>query len=187
MATFKCVLIGDAKVGKTTFLKKLLTEEYNSEYKPTLGLEVHPLNFRTTGGEIIFNIWDTAGKKKFAGLDDGYYIQADCAIIMLNPKRIWRLAYWYRKLKRVCEKPIPIIIALTKIDKAKYIPEKMKNNQIRDFLSLLAIPNYNVLLVNTKEDKTELYLPFVYLARMLGFTLSSQIGYTTLDKIDNSE
>jgi GTPase SAR1 family protein len=38
----------------------------------TLGVEVHPLQFHTNFGEIIFNTWDTAGQEKFGGLRDGY-------------------------------------------------------------------------------------------------------------------
>ena len=41
----------------------------------TLGVEVHPLTFHTTRGQIRFNVWDTAGQEKFGGLRDGYYIQ----------------------------------------------------------------------------------------------------------------
>lgn len=41
----------------------------------TLGVEVHPLDFFTSRGKMIFNVWDTAGQEKFGGLRDGYYIQ----------------------------------------------------------------------------------------------------------------
>ena len=41
----------------------------------TLGVEVHPLLFHTSRGEIVFNVWDTAGQEKYGGLRDGYYIQ----------------------------------------------------------------------------------------------------------------
>ena len=43
--------------------------------KATLGVEVHPLKFFTNRGELLFNVWDTAGQEKFGGLRDGYYIQ----------------------------------------------------------------------------------------------------------------
>lgn len=38
----------------------------------TLGVEVHPLQFHTNFGAIVFNTWDTAGQEKFGGLRDGY-------------------------------------------------------------------------------------------------------------------
>ena len=38
----------------------------------TLGVEVHPLEFHTNRGQLVFNVWDTAGQEKFGGLRDGY-------------------------------------------------------------------------------------------------------------------
>ena len=61
--------------GKTTFVKRHLTGEFEKKYVATLGVEVHPLVFHTNRGAIRFNVWDTAGQEKFGGLRDGYYIQ----------------------------------------------------------------------------------------------------------------
>lgn len=82
MPTFKCVLVGDGGTGKTTFVKRHLTGEFEKKYVATLGVEVHPLVFHTNRGPIRFNVWDTAGQEKFGGLRDGYYIQV-CVILSL--------------------------------------------------------------------------------------------------------
>ena len=90
----QCVLVGDGGTGKTTFVKRHLTGEFEKKYVgknfacalchsqidiflliATLGVEVHPLVFHTNRGPIRFNVWDTAGQEKFGGLRDGYYIQ----------------------------------------------------------------------------------------------------------------
>ena len=97
---FKLVLVGDGGTGKTTFMKRHLTGEFE-KYVATLGVEVHPLVFHTNRGLIKFNVWDTTGQEKFGGLRDGYYIQARCAIIMFAVTS--RVTYknvpnWYRDL-----------------------------------------------------------------------------------------
>jgi len=70
--TFKLVLVGEGGVGKTTFVKRHLTGEFEKKYVATLGVEVHPLEFHTNRGQLVFNVWDTAGQEKFGGLRDGY-------------------------------------------------------------------------------------------------------------------
>ena len=115
---FKLILVGDGGVGKTTFVKRHLTGEFEKKYIATLGVEVHPLKFHTTRGLLIFNIWDTAGQEKFGGLRDGYYIQGQAAIIMFDVTS--RITYknvpnWHRDLVRVCDN-IPIVLVGNKVD-----------------------------------------------------------------------
>lgn len=140
--TFKCVLVGDGGTGKTTFVKRHLTGEFEKKYVATLGVEVHPLIFHTNRGPIRFNVWDTAGQEKFGGLRDGYYIQGQCAIVMFDVTS--RVTYknvpnWHRDLVRVCEN-IPIVLCGNKVDikdrkvKAKSIVFHRKKNLQVGFL-----------------------------------------------------
>lgn len=140
--TFKCVLVGDGGTGKTTFVKRHMTGEFEKKYVATLGVEVHPLVFHTNRGAIRFNVWDTAGQEKFGGLRDGYYIQGQCAIVMFDVTS--RVTYknvpnWHRDLVRVCEN-IPIVLCGNKVDikdrkvKAKAIVFHRKKNLQVNFL-----------------------------------------------------
>jgi len=159
--TFKLVLVGDGGTGKTTFVKRHLTGEFEKKYIATLGVEVHPLTFHTTRGMIRFNVWDTAGQEKFGGLRDGYYIQGQCAIVMFDVTA--RVTYknvpnWHRDLIRVCEN-IPMVLVGNKVDvkdrkvKAKSITFHRKKNL--QYYDISAKSNYNF-------EK-----PFLYLARKL--------------------
>jgi hypothetical protein len=67
MPTFKCVLVGDGGTGKTTFVKRHLTGEFEKKYVATLGVEVHPLVFNTNRGFIRFNVW--VRKKIYLSID----------------------------------------------------------------------------------------------------------------------
>jgi len=69
---FKLVIVGDGGVGKTTFVKRHLTGEFERRYIATVGVEVRPMLFHTNHGPIKFNVWDTAGQEKLSGLRDGY-------------------------------------------------------------------------------------------------------------------
>ncbi|KAF3535863.1 hypothetical protein F2Q69_00019071 [Brassica cretica] len=159
--SFKLVIVGDGGTGKTTFVKRHLTGEFEKKYEPTIGVEVHPLDFFTNCGKIRFYCWDTAGQEKFGGLRDGYYIHGQCAVIMFDVTA--RLTYknvptWHRDLCRVCEN-IPIVLCGNKVDvknrqvKAKQVTFHRKKNL--QYYEISAKSNYNF-------EK-----PFLYLARKL--------------------
>ena len=157
--SFKLVLCGDGGVGKTTFVKRHKTGEFEKKYVATLGVEVSSLTFHTSRGPIVANCWDTAGQEKFGYLRDGYYINGQAAILMFDVTS--RITYknvpiWYRDLTRVCE-GIPIVLVGNKVDvqdrqvKPKAITFHRKNNL--QYYDISAKSNFNF-------EK-----PFLYLIR----------------------
>lgn len=63
---YKVVIVGDGGTGKTTFVRRHISGEFEKKYIPTLGVEVRPLRFYTNHGWIEFNVWDTAGQVTFS-------------------------------------------------------------------------------------------------------------------------
>lgn len=43
----KIVIIGDGGVCKTAYAKKLLTGNFERLYSPTMGVDVHPVQYKT--------------------------------------------------------------------------------------------------------------------------------------------
>merc|ERR1712083_96068 len=149
-AGFKLILVGDGGTGKTTFVKRHESGEFEKAYEPTIGVEVHPLDFHTNYGALRFYCWDTAGQEKFGGLREGYYIHANCAIIMFDVTS--RLTYksvpvWHRDLTRVCDN-IPIVLCGNKVDSKdrkvtpKQISFQRKKANIQ-YYDISAKSNYN--------------------------------------------
>lgn len=161
VAIFKLLLVGDGGTGKTTFVKRHLTGEFEKRYIATVGVDVHPLTFHTNRGKICFNCWDTAGQEKFGGLRDGYYIQGNAAIIMFDvtSRQTYKnVPNWYRDIVRVCDE-IPIVLVGNKVDcvdrqvKAKMITFHRK--KALQYYDISAKSNYNF-------EK-----PFLWLAKRL--------------------
>ena len=74
-----------------------LTCSLKHVFTPTIGVEVHP--YRTENK--VFNLWDCAGKEKFGGLRDGYYIQADVALIFHGGEQWITPEEWEVNVRRV--------------------------------------------------------------------------------------
>lgn len=98
MNTYKVSLIGDARVGKTSLMSYLLTGQIPHDYVPTLGVEVHPVihNHRR------FNVWDTAGQRRYGGLSDGYYIQSHIGLVMYDNPELHSQRDWVRPFRLIC-------------------------------------------------------------------------------------
>ena len=60
----KLIIIGDENTGKTTTIKHHLTGIFDENYKPTNGVEIHPITLKTNKGKIIINAWDISGNTK---------------------------------------------------------------------------------------------------------------------------
>ena len=157
MSEIKLILVGDGGVGKTSFLDRHSTGEFQ---KNSLGVEIHTCVFHSNRGPIKFNVWDTAGQEKF-GDPFRCYIKGECAIIMFDVTS--RITYknvpnWHRDLTRVCEN-IPIVLTGNKVEikdrkvKAKQITFHRKKNL--QYYDISAKSNYNF-------EK-----PFLWLARKL--------------------
>jgi GTP-binding nuclear protein Ran len=158
---FKCIIVGDGGTGKTTFVKRHLTGEFEKKYISTIGVDVSPISFETNHGKMMFNCWDTAGQEKFGGLRDGYYVGGHCAIIMFDVTS--RISYknvplWYKDIVRVCGN-IPIVMIGNKIDvkdrkiQTKHITFHRKKNIVYYEMS--------------SKSKFNFEKPFLYLARKL--------------------
>ena len=161
IAEYKLVLVGDGGTGKTTFVKRHLTGEFEKKYIATLGVEVHPMDFYTSRGKIRFMVWDTAGQEKLSGLRDGYYIGAHCAIIMFDVCS--RITYknvpkWFKDITRVCYN-IPVVLVGNKVD---IVDRKVKAKQIL-FPRKHGIQYYDISAKNNYQFEK----PFLWLLKKL--------------------
>lgn len=159
---FKIVLVGDGDVGKTTFVKRFLTNEFESKYVATLGVEVHPIHLQTNYGLIIFNMWDCAGVEKYGGLRDGYYVLANGCLVMYdvtNGESMLHASKWKNDV---------IGVFNNSINKPSHNVEKLGGT----FPCVVCGTKGDLIniegedIISTKDSKN-IYKPLVKLARML--------------------
>ena len=156
--TYKVIIVGDGGVGKTSLVKRHLTGQFDEKYIATLGVEVHPMRFETNYGQVCFNIWDCAGTEKFGGLRDGYYVQANAAIVMYDVTSLntyKNVVNWIISIRRLCP-DIPIVVVGNKVDASGFgaLSEVVWDTQFQHYY-VSSKSNYNYAE------------PFQYLTRVL--------------------
>eukprot|EP00656_Telonema_subtile_P055240 TRINITY_DN8489_c0_g1_i1.p1 TRINITY_DN8489_c0_g1~~TRINITY_DN8489_c0_g1_i1.p1 ORF type:complete len:422 (+),score=87.24 TRINITY_DN8489_c0_g1_i1:162-1427(+) len=157
----KVCLVGEGGVGKTTFVKRHRTGEFEKRYIATMGVEVHPLRFFTNNGIVQFNVWDCAGQEKFGGLRDGYFIGGHAGIIMFDVTSVQTykmVPNWHRDLQRVLE-DVPMVLCGSKVDVKD---RQVMCKQIR-YHRKHSLHYYDV----SSKSNCNFEKPFLYLAKEL--------------------
>lgn len=132
-SNYKIIVVGDAGCGKTTYINRLSSGEFNRKYIPTQGVNVTILSINTNYGLITFKVWDCAGQEKFKGLGDGYYVNAAGVIFMFdltNTLTFKNLPQWILNVGRV-NPNIPVVVCGNKCD---IKDRKVHPNTIREML-----------------------------------------------------
>lgn len=159
MLNFKVILVGDADTGKTKYVDKLVACDTNKDYIPTEGCQIKTLRYRSSDEKTIqIHIWDCAGDEKYEGLGDGYYINANAAIVMFDHEN--KLSFdgvkkWIKNVRRVVS-DVPIVICGNHAAYKRTISKR----QIRKFESA-----YNVKYLDIQPSN--LHNPLYYIMKNL--------------------
>ena len=128
---FKCVVIGDAYVGKTTILSNYTGishfVETEKNYLPTIGVDffvktVKYINSNGISTLIRLHIYDTAGQERFDSITESYYKGVTGALLVFdttNEKTFNSVKKWLNRLKEKCEEEISIILVGNKTENIK--------------------------------------------------------------------
>jgi GTP-binding nuclear protein Ran len=164
----KMIIVGDGGVGKTTFVTKHLTGNFEKKYVPTLGVEVRPYNDTFLNK---YNIWDTAGREAYSGLKEGYYIEADVAIVMFaitSKMSFTHVPQWILLIRKI-NKNIPIVVCGNKIDQKYFIHD---NNKVNQQAIVEMVKKYNVKYFDISAKSNYNYnKPFEYFDKTFEYVL----------------
>jgi len=68
----KIIFVGDAGVGKTTIISRIMNNPYSEAYEPSIGVDFMAKTLKFKGQNVKLQIWDTAGQEKYKGLIPSY-------------------------------------------------------------------------------------------------------------------
>ena len=80
----RVVLIGDASVGKTSILNRLIEDRYDELEAQTIGANYQLFTQEIDSSRVEMQLWDTAGQEKFRSLIPVYYRNAIAAVAVYD-------------------------------------------------------------------------------------------------------
>ncbi|XP_015791443.1 ras-related protein Rab-34 [Tetranychus urticae] len=111
--TVKCIVVGDAGVGKTSLIQRYRTNEFSFDHKETIGVDFDIQSFSILGLPFNVQIWDTAGQERFRCLTSSYYRAANVALIVFDLSNIKSLANtlrWHADILRITDDIILFLV-----------------------------------------------------------------------------
>ena len=99
--SIKCVIAGDANVGKTSLLDRFINDRLPTYACSTIGVECRVV--RIPGMQPLkIRFWDTAGCERFDAVTKIYYRGVDCALVCYSEQNIeslHRVEHWVEQIR----------------------------------------------------------------------------------------
>ncbi len=133
--TLHIVLVGDSKVGKTSFLN-FLNKKSSKNPTETIGVDVTSLYYNIHDKNIKLSICDTTGQERFLSIVTAYFRKI-CSIILLfdisEPQTFSNLEKWLElvEYEKICAHTHPILLIGNKTD----LPNKTDYNKLNQFIN----------------------------------------------------
>jgi small GTP-binding protein len=81
---FKGILIGEAGVGKSCILHRIITNEFREDYDVTIGAEFSSIFAKIKDKTIKIQVWDTAGQENFRSMIRVFYKGSHAAFLVYD-------------------------------------------------------------------------------------------------------
>ena len=156
----KIIFCGDAGVGKTSIINSFMSQKFQDEYEPSIGVDFFSKTVRYKDRLIKLQIWDSAGQEKFRSLIPNY-IRGSSLIFLIydisNKLSYEHIPDWIQFIKNVDNNGIIILVG-----------NKIDLNDKREILSEQAekiAECFNIPYIETSaKDGTNILLLFEELA-----------------------
>jgi small GTP-binding protein len=116
----KVIMLGEGRVGKTSLLRRYLTNAFDEGEESTLEAKMHQ-GVKVEAVDKVWDVflWDTAGQERFRALAGAYYRDADGAVLtydITDKDSFTRVRVWLRELEKVVGDNISVMVVGNKCD-----------------------------------------------------------------------
>ena len=150
--SFKVIIIGNSKVGKTSILNRFIYNSYKEDILSTTGINFADKKITLQNGKsITLKLFDTAGQERFRALSKSYFRNVDAALFVFaanNENSFQDIREWITIFMNchTGKKDIPLYLVENKNDLEKMVDEKLINNILEEY-------NFKFKSTCAKSDK----------------------------------
>ena len=116
---FKVVVAGSKNVGKTSLIRRYSTGKFDKSTLSTIGVDFETKKLNVDENDVLLNIWDFAGEKKFRVLLPSYVSGASGALLLYditNEDSLNDIHDWMSVISSVPNSPKTKLLIEAKID-----------------------------------------------------------------------
>ena len=163
----KIVVIGDANVGKTNIIRRIMGEDFR-EMEATIGVEFMYINIKKIDKDdprktMSIQIWDTSGAERYKAITTTHIRGADGAYIVYdisNESSFNHLNYWYNCIKDAADNDIIIFLIGNKSDLIYEEGRDVKKKDAIDFANKYKLQGYAECSAKNNENILETFKDF---------------------------
>jgi small GTP-binding protein len=153
---FKTLVIGDAKVGKTSIILRFTDHAFSQRYLPTIGVNITQKDFMVEDTNLRLMLWDIAGQEKFSNLRRNFFLGAQSVILVFdltNPASFKNLKNWYSEIMNALGDKAHQLIGVIfgnkyDLSKKRKVSKKQANSLAQeigfDYIETSALTGYNI-------------------------------------------
>ncbi|DAZ95993.1 TPA: hypothetical protein N0F65_009294 [Lagenidium giganteum] len=121
----KVLVVGNARCGKTSTIRRFVTKDFTDEYVSTIGADFVEKEIEHDNQlRVHLQLWDIAGQDRFAKLTRAYFREAKGAVIVCDITRentIDAVMNWKNEIDACCKdlnhgESIPVVLIANKSD-----------------------------------------------------------------------
>ncbi|WAR18622.1 CDC42-like protein [Mya arenaria] len=125
----KCVLVGDAGVGKTSLAARISSRKFKPDYVPTV-FDNYAATVMLDDKPVHFSLFDTAGKEDYDRLRVISYMNCDVFLVCFSVYERETLesveGHWIPEIRQYLPK-VPYILVATQIDRRSPSPNMVND------------------------------------------------------------
>ena len=114
----KVILVGQGAVGKTSLVKRLMTDEFDPEEQKTEGIDIKRWGVKVGRQEVQLNVWDFGGQEIMHATHQFFLTKRSLYLLVLDSRldeAANRLEYWLKMIQAFGEQA-PVIVVCNKSD-----------------------------------------------------------------------